>query len=322
MRRKILLSSFWVVLALSSVSMVAAQRSGDVRASSTVSSGRGGENLSRGVSSTRQKSNEKQRSQDVASPSASFQIMPRANNSTSSSTGRGSNSNASVVERNRPSSSKSSNSTKPTYTGNRTGGERGGNKIQDNPSRYYPEHGSHNQHHSGSLHRDNPHNMPPQPHYSPNAKPPHGYHVVPPPHGRGCPHNYRFDTPPPPRAPYYTVGGVVYYFYDCCFHVLVNGVYQIVAAPYGLSLLTLPDGCETIVFKNRFYYYYDGTFFRNYGTHYEVIAPSIGMIVPYLPNYGVSYVCYKNRPAYYFNGYYYYEVPIYGGVAYKVVGKY
>jgi hypothetical protein len=115
---------------------------------------------------------------------------------------------------------------------------------------------------------------------------------------------------------------MVYYFYDCCFHALVDGVYQVVTAPFGLSLLALPAGYETIIFNNRYYYYYDGNYFCNYGTHFEVVPPSIGMVVPYLPNYGVSYVYYKNRPAYYFNGYYYYEESMYGGVAYKVVGKY
>jgi hypothetical protein len=115
---------------------------------------------------------------------------------------------------------------------------------------------------------------------------------------------------------------MVYYFYDCCFHAYINGVYQVVTAPYGLSMSSLPRGYDTIVFENRFYYYYDGTYFYNNGVYYEVIAPKIGMVVPYLPNYGVSYVYYKNRPAYYFNGYYYYEVNMYGGVAYQVVGRY
>jgi hypothetical protein len=104
--------------------------------------------------------------------------------------------------------------------------------------------------------------------------------------------------------------------------MLVNGVYQVVAAPYGLNINVLPDGCETIVYNDKFYYYYDGTYFRSHGNYFEVIEPYIGMIVPYLPNYGVSYVYYKNKPAYYFNGFYYYEVSMYGGTAYKVVGKY
>ena len=58
------------------------------------------------------------------------------------------------------------------------------------------------------------------------------------------------------------------------------------------------------------------------GTGYEVVAPRIGMTVPYLPNYGVSYVMYRNRPAYYYNGYYYYEQEAPAGVVYRVVGMY
>lgn len=86
--------------------------------------------------------------------------------------------------------------------------------------------------------------------------------------------------------------------------------------------MSLPVGYETIIYNNSFYYYYDGVYYRNYGTHFEVVEPMYGMEVPYLPNYGVSFVYYNNHPAYYFNGYYYYEVPMYGGVAYRVVGKY
>ena len=138
----------------------------------------------------------------------------------------------------------------------------------------------------------------------------------------GCPHGYHVNTPPPPRAPHYTLGGMVYYYYDCCFHTVVNGTYQVVAAPYGLSVLSLPVGYETLLYNNSFYYYYDGAYYRNYGTHFEIVPPALGMVVPYLPNYGVSYVYYNNHPAYYYNGYYYYEVPVYGGIAYKVVGYY
>ena len=164
--------------------------------------------------------------------------------------------------------------------------------------------------------------MPPPGGYHPNHHPPHGYTFIAPPHGHGCPHGYHINTPPPPRAPRYTLGGMVYYYYDCCFHTVVNGTYQVVAAPYGLSVLSLPAGYETLLYNNSFYYYYDGAYYRNYGTHFEIVPPALGMVVPYLPNYGVSYVYYNNHPAYYYNGYYYYEVPVYGGIAYKVVGYY
>jgi hypothetical protein len=48
----------------------------------------------------------------------------------------------------------------------------------------------------------------------------------------------------------------------------------------------------------------------------------VGMIVPYLPHYGVSYVYYNGHPAYYYNGYYYYECDYRGTVAFKVAGRY
>ncbi len=158
--------------------------------------------------------------------------------------------------------------------------------------------------------------------YVPNGCPPHGYRFTPPPVGYGCPVGYRVNTPPPPRARHYDFRGMRYYFYDCCFHALINGVYQVVAAPIGLTALVLPSGYETLLFNNSFYYYYDGAFYRSYGTHYEIVAPRIGMTVSYLPNYGVSYVMYGNRPAYYYNGYYYYEMDTPVGLVYRVVGRY
>lgn len=214
------------------------------------------------------------------------------------------NSNATVVERNRHTTSQSSGV---------RGGDNAGRSValkRDDPRTTARPHAQYSRH------------TPPPRGYHRNNHPPHGYHFVAPPHGHGCPRDYRFNTPPPRRAPRYTLGGTIYYYYDCCYHTLINGVYQVVAAPFGLSILALPHGHTTIVVNNQYYYYYDGAYYRNYGTHYEVVHPIVGMIVPYLPNYGVSYVYYNGQPAYYYNGYYYYEYPVRDGVAFRVVGQY
>ena len=177
-------------------------------------------------------------------------------------------------------------------------------------------------HPSNAPHPGYTHQSPPPPGYHANRVPPHGYRFTPPPPGLGCAVGYNVYTAPPPRAHFYTLHGVRYYFYDQCFHALINGMYQVVAAPLGLIVPMLPAGCELLLYNNVFYYYYDGTFYRPMGTGYEVVAPRIGMTVPYLPNYGVSYVMYRNRPAYYYNGYYYYEQEAPAGVVYRVVGMY
>lgn len=177
-------------------------------------------------------------------------------------------------------------------------------------------------HPSNAPHPGYTHQSPPPPGYHANRVPPHGYRFTPPPPGKGCVVGYNINTPPPPHTHYYTLRGVRYYFYDRCFHALVNGIYQVVAAPLGLIVSALPVGYETLLYNNIFYYYYDGAFYRPMGVSYEVVAPCIGMTVPYLPNYGVSYVMYGGRPAYYYNGYYYYEQETPLGLAYRVVGMY
>ncbi len=175
---------------------------------------------------------------------------------------------------------------------------------------------------SNAPHPGYTHQSPPPPGYHANRVPPHGYRFTPPPPGLGCVVGYNVHTAPPPRAQYYTLRGVRYYFYDRCFHALINDIYQVVAAPLGLMVPMLPAGCETLLYNNVFYYYYDGAFYRPMGVSYEVVAPRIGMTVPYLPNYGVSYVMYGGRPAYYYNGYYYYEQETPAGLVYRVVGMY
>lgn len=214
------------------------------------------------------------------------------------------NSNATVVERNR------NTTTRPTDLRGSNDGNRNLNTPAPKPREEVRPHAQYDRH------------TPPPRGYQRNSHPPKGYHFIAPPHGHGCPRDYRFNTPPPHRAPRFTLGGAIYYYYDHCYHTLINGVYQVVAAPFGLSILALPQGHITLVVNNQHYYYYDGAYYRNYGTHYEVVRPSVGMIVPYLPYYGVSYVYYNGHPAYYYNGYYYYECKFRGNVAYKVVGYY
>lgn len=217
------------------------------------------------------------------------------------------NSNATVVERNNRGNSSFYIGDDNSSTGGRGSRTDGQNKATAS---------------QGTPHPGYSQSSPPPRGYAPNGVPPQGYRFTPPPTGLGCPVGYKVNTPPPPRTRYYDFRGMRYYFYDSCFHALIDGVYQVVAAPIGLTTLMVPSGKETLLFNNSFYYYYDGTFYRSYGTHYEVVAPCIGMTVSYLPNYGVSYVLYGNRPAYYYNGYYYYEIETPVGLAYRVVGQY
>lgn len=229
-----------------------------------------------------------------------------------------------TVSRRPASNSPSSQKTPSTTIGNRRPGNNAATVVErhnrDNAGgrgQWRDDKNPSNVPHPGYTHQS-----PPPPGYHANRVPPHGYRFTPPPVGLGCVVGYNVHTPPPPRAHYYVLHGMRYYFYDRCFHALVNGVYQVVAAPFGLMISMLPNGCETLFYNNMFYYYYDGTFYRPVGTSFEVVAPRIGMAVPYLPNYGVSYVMYGGRPAYYYNGYYYYEQETPVGLMYRVVGVY
>ena len=66
-----------------------------------------------------------------------------------------------------------------------------------------------------------------------------------------------------------------------------NGGYQVVNAPVGGTITTLPPNTQTVVVNETVNnYYYGGTFYEKNEKGYTVVPPTAGTIVPHLPEGG------------------------------------
>jgi hypothetical protein len=86
----------------------------------------------------------------------------------------------------------------------------------------------------------------------------------------------------------------------------------------GSILATRPYGYRTVYYDDDPYYYYDGTYYQDSDSDYMVIAPPLGIIVPYYPRGAVQK--YINGAIYYeFSGLYYKPVLWRGVTQYRTV---
>lgn len=88
----------------------------------------------------------------------------------------------------------------------------------------------------------------------------------------------------------------------------------------GTRLNKRPHHSTLIRFHNVPYYYKDGLFYKKIHKIYEAVSPEIGMVVPELPENGVSIINSKNGPRYVYDGVVYKEIPTKKGLKYEVVG--
>lgn len=66
-----------------------------------------------------------------------------------------------------------------------------------------------------------------------------------------------------------------------------NGGYQVISAPVGATITTLPTNTQTVVVNETVNnYYYGGTFYEKNEKGYTVVPPTAGTIVPHLPEGG------------------------------------
>lgn len=66
-----------------------------------------------------------------------------------------------------------------------------------------------------------------------------------------------------------------------------NGGYQVVNAPVGATVTTLPSNTQTVVVNETVNnYYYGGSFYEKNDKGYTVVPPTAGTIVPHLPEGG------------------------------------
>jgi hypothetical protein len=77
---------------------------------------------------------------------------------------------------------------------------------------------------------------------------------------------------------------------------------------HGTEVRTLPSGHSSLNFHGTPYYVHDGVYYRPHGDRFIVVAPPVGLIVPFLPAY-YSTVWWAGTPYYYANDTYYTSNP-------------
>jgi hypothetical protein len=79
-----------------------------------------------------------------------------------------------------------------------------------------------------------------------------------------------------------------YWYDDGCFYLPQNGGYDVVAAPIGAIVASLPPGYETPVVDGVTYYYFAGVFYTSTGQGYQVVAAPPGAVIVQLPDGAVD----------------------------------
>jgi hypothetical protein len=72
----------------------------------------------------------------------------------------------------------------------------------------------------------------------------------------------------------------------------------------GLAVGALPHGYRSVVYGRDRYFVYGGVWYRPYGPRFVVIAPPIGVVIPFLPDFYTT-VWFGGVPYYYANETYY-----------------
>src|SRR5580692_1545227 len=79
-----------------------------------------------------------------------------------------------------------------------------------------------------------------------------------------------------------------YWYDDGCFYLPQNGGYDVVAAPIGAMVASLPPGYETPVVDGVTYYYFAGVFYALTGQGYLVVPAPPGAVIMQLPDGAVD----------------------------------
>jgi len=74
-------------------------------------------------------------------------------------------------------------------------------------------------------------------------------------------------------------GGYIYRYQQGCFYRPYGSVYQVVPAPFGIQISTLPYGYMSFYIGPNPYYYFNGIFYKPHANQYEVVAPPLGAVV-------------------------------------------
>jgi Family of unknown function (DUF6515) len=117
-------------------------------------------------------------------------------------------------------------------------------------------------------------------------------------------------------------GGQNFYHYGGRYYGYSGNMYTIIGAPIGIRTRVLPVGHRRILIGGIPHFYYSGVYYRDIGNNeYEVIEPSIGTIVPELPDDNVEEVMIDGQIFYEYDNILYKNVMTKFGAQYEVVGK-
>lgn len=116
----------------------------------------------------------------------------------------------------------------------------------------------------------------------------------------------------------FSLAGQSYYYDDGVYYAPYNGGYDVVAAPVGATVSSLPPGYETVMVGDDYYYYYGGTFYINTGQAYQVVQAPDGAIVSEVPD-GATQQDVDGQDYLVYNNTYYLPVSSNGQDAYQVV---
>ncbi len=124
------------------------------------------------------------------------------------------------------------------------------------------------------------------------------------------------------RANHATIrhNGVLLHISKGKFYRKVNSNYVLSMPPIGVRVKTLPSARVLFRFNNRPYYCYGGVIYSKIESgEYEVVAPKVGMVVPELPEAGVSELSIDGKIYYEYDEILYKAVPTKRGVQYEVI---
>ncbi len=109
-----------------------------------------------------------------------------------------------------------------------------------------------------------------------------------------------------------------YHYSDGVFYAPYNNGYQVVPAPPGAYVPSIPEGFQQLSVGGQVYYYFGGAFYVQNGNNYEVVQAPAGGVVYNLPQ-GASEVQIDSYNYVQYNDTYYQPIQINGQNAYEVV---
>lgn len=109
-----------------------------------------------------------------------------------------------------------------------------------------------------------------------------------------------------------------YRYDEGVFYAPYNNGYQVIPAPPGAYVPSLPEGYQQVAVGGQSYYYFGGAFFVLNGNQYEVVQAPAGAVVYNLPQ-GASPVQMDSYNYMQYNDTYYQPIQINGQNAYEVV---